>query len=101
MAVDIITGLGIFKTLFDSAKGLKDINDTAVRNTAVVELQEKILAAQAQQAALIEHVHELEKEVARFETWETEKQRYQLHDFGGRTFAYVLKPTFPIYHPNS
>ncbi len=47
MVSEIFAGLGAFKTMFDIAKGLKDINDAAARNAAVVELQEKILAAQA------------------------------------------------------
>jgi hypothetical protein len=32
------------------------------------------------------------EQLARFEKWETEEQRYQLKDFGGNTFAYELKP---------
>jgi hypothetical protein len=70
---------------------LKDIDDKTRRNAAVIELQEKILAAQQTQAALVESVSHLEKEVARFETWETEKKRYALKDYGGGTFAYELK----------
>jgi hypothetical protein len=91
MAAELLTGLGIFKSMLDTAKGLKDINDTAVRNAAVIELQEKILAAQAQQTALIERVGELEKEVARFETWETEKQRYKLERLPDGGVVYALK----------
>lgn len=90
-SAELLTGLGIFKTLFDSAKGLKNINDTAIRNGAVVELQEKILAAQAQQTALVERVGELEKEVASLKAWDTEKQRYELKQWGHGAFAYVLK----------
>lgn len=30
--------------------------------------------------------------MAGFEKWEAEKQRYKLTDFGGGTFAYLLKP---------
>jgi hypothetical protein len=46
VAAELIAGLGIFKSLYDSAKALKDINDGTVRNGAVIELQEKILSAQ-------------------------------------------------------
>ena len=91
MVSEAIAGLSIFKTLLDMAKGLKDINDATIRNAAVIELQEKILAAQAQQSTLVDRISELEKEVARFETWEAEKKRYKLYDFGSGTFAYVLK----------
>jgi hypothetical protein len=83
--------LGIFKTAFDIAKGLKDIDDATRRNAAVIELQEKILAAQSAQAALIEIVPKLEDEVAGFETWYAEKQRYELKEFGRGAFAYALK----------
>ncbi len=91
MATELIAGLGLFKSMLDAAKGLKDINDAAVRNTAVVELQEKILTAQEQQMALVERVGELEEEVARSKTWDTEKQRYRLVQFAPGVVAYVLK----------
>jgi len=35
---------------FDIAKGLKDIDDAARRNAAVIELQERILSAQQSQS---------------------------------------------------
>ncbi len=92
MTSELLAGLGIFKTLYDSAKALKDINDTAIRNAAVIELQEKILAAREAQAALLERVSELEKEVADFETWETEKQRYELTTTARGGLAYTLRP---------
>ncbi len=91
MAVELIAGLGLFKSMFDAAKGLKDINDAAVRNAAVIELQGKILTAQEQQMALVERVGELEKEMARSKTWEGEKQRYSLTECARGAFAYVLK----------
>lgn len=91
MVGELVTGLSLFKSMLDTAKGLKDMNDAAVRNTAVIELQEQILSAQEQQTTLINRVNDLEKEMTRFETWESEKERYQLHEFGGGTFAYTLK----------
>jgi hypothetical protein len=92
MVGEAIAGLSAIKTAFDLAKGLKEIDDATRRNAAVIELQEKILAAQAAQTALLERVSDLEKEIARFETWEREKKRYKLTDFGGGTFAYLLTP---------
>jgi hypothetical protein len=92
MAGELIAGLSIFKSMMDMAKGLKDVSDAAIRYSTAIELQEKILAAQAQQTALIERISDLEKQVAGFEKWETEKQRYKLTDYGGGTFAYALKP---------
>ena len=56
MVAEIYAGLSAFKAMFDMAKGLKDINDAAIRNGAVIELQEQILSAQQQQSELIERV---------------------------------------------
>lgn len=92
MLGEAVGGLSAFKTMFDMTKALKDIHDVAIRDRAVIELQKEILSAQTQQAALIERIGQLEKEVAGFETWNAEKQRYELKDFGGETFAYALKP---------
>lgn len=93
MVAEVYAGLSAIKTAFDMAKGLKDIHDAALRNTAVIELQEKILTAQQAQASLIERISDLEKEVAAFETWSAEKQRYELKDVGLGTLAYVVKET--------
>jgi hypothetical protein len=93
MASELIAGLGLFKTAFDMAKGLKDISDATIRNAAVIELQEMILSAQQSQSTLIERVRELEKEMARMKNWETEKQRYDLKHISPSTqvLAYALK----------
>jgi hypothetical protein len=92
VAAEVAAGLGALKSAFDMAKALKDIDNAASRNAAVIELQEKILTAQAEQAALLSRVSELEAKVAGFEKWETEKERYRLTDFGGNSFAHALKP---------
>ena len=92
MVAEVFAGIGALKTAFDIAKGLKDIDDTARRNAAVIELQEKILSAQSSQADLVERVRELQTQVAGFEKWDAEKKRYALTDFGGNSFAYSLKP---------
>jgi hypothetical protein len=101
MVGEAFAGLSAIKTAFDIAKGLKDIDDAARRNAAVIELQKKILAAREAQSTLLDRVGELEKEVARFETWDAEKERYELKAFG-RGVAYALKPeaqgTDPPHH---
>jgi hypothetical protein len=93
MVGEVFAGLGALKTAFDIAKGLKDIDDATRRNAAVIELQEKILAAREAQSTLLDRVGELEEEVAGFETWDAEKQRYELKQLarGGAAFAYALK----------
>ena len=91
MVAEVIAGLGAFKTMFDMAKALKDINDAAIRNGAVIELQEQILSAQAAQSTLVDRVRELEEKVAGFETWDAEKKQYELKQIGYGTFARMLK----------
>jgi Zn finger protein HypA/HybF involved in hydrogenase expression len=91
MVGEMFAGLGAFKTMLDMAKALKDMNDATVRNGAVIELQEKILAAQAAQATLLERVGELETEVARLKAWDAEKQRYELKALPSGSFARALK----------
>ena len=91
MVGEVFASLGAFKTMFDMARALKDINDGAIRNGAVIELQEQILGAQVAQAALLERVSHLEAELARFETWDTEKQRYELKEPSSGAFVYSLK----------
>jgi hypothetical protein len=92
VANELIAGIGIFKSLYDSAKALKDINDATVRNGAVIELQEKILTAQEAQSSLIDRIRYLEEKIRDFETWESEKKRYELKSIGPSVFAYMLKP---------
>jgi transposase len=91
MVGEVFAGLGALKAAFDITKALKDIDDTVRLNAAIIELQEKILAAREAQSALLELVGELKKEVASFKAWEREKESYELKDLGWGAFAYMLK----------
>jgi rubrerythrin len=92
MVGEAFASLSAFKSMFDLAKALKDINDATVRNSTAIELQEQILTAQAAQSTLIEQISALKAEIAKFETWDTEKQKYELKPLGWGAFAYMLKP---------
>jgi hypothetical protein len=70
---------------------VKDIDYATRRNAAVIELQEKILAAQEAQSSLVNHISELEKEVARLKAWDADKQRYKLAEVGPGMTTYTLK----------
>ncbi len=91
MVAEVYAGLTSLKVAFDLAKGLKDMDDATRRNAAVIELQEKILSAQASQSALVESVSELKKRVAELEAWDTEKQRYELSEVAPGIVCYMLK----------
>jgi hypothetical protein len=71
MVAEVYGGISAFKAMFDLAKGIKDINDATLRNSAVIELQEKILAAQAAQANLVEKIRELETSMTKMKQWES------------------------------
>src|SRR5437762_294468 len=99
MVGEVFAGLGAFKSMYDMAKALKDINDATIRNGAVIELQEQILSAQAAQSQLVDHVRTLEKKVADLEAWEAEKKRYQLQRLEPGVFVYSLKPDMAAGEP--
>lgn len=100
MVAEVFAGISSLKAAFDIAKGLKDIDDAARRNAAVIELQEKILSAQSAQSQLIESVTELKKRVAELEAWDAEKQRYELNEIATGVFAYLLKPAMAHGEPS-
>jgi hypothetical protein len=82
----------------DIAQAMIGLRDSAAFQTKLLEFQSKLLdanraafAAQDERAALLERIRALEEKVASFETWEAEKQRYELKPFG-TGFAFVLKP---------
>ena len=88
------------KTASDIAKGFLHLKSLAEVQGKVIDLQEAILsaqssalAAQSEQFTMIEHVRDLEEEIARMKAWEGEKQRYQLmHPWKGVAFVvYALK----------
>jgi hypothetical protein len=91
MVGEAFAGLSAFSSMFSIAKSMKDMNDAVVRNQAVYELWEQILAAQQRYTAAIEKINELEAEIARSKAWEVEKNRYHMKDYGGGTIAYQLK----------
>jgi hypothetical protein len=72
MVAEVFAGLSAIKSV-----GLKDIHDATLLNSALIELQQKILDAQAAQSALVERISELDKVLASFERWDAEKKRYQ------------------------
>lgn len=80
-------------------KGFLKLQSMAEVQAKVIELQSAILSAQSsaleantEQAAMLQRIHDLEKEVAQVKAWETEKQRYQMvSPYGGMTVYAVKK----------
>lgn len=100
LAIDGIKGA------LDIAKTIKDVRDEAVIAAKVSDLTALMLDAQAHATAayaretdLAQRVRELEAQVASFEKWETEKERYEFQRVGGGIFAYRLKESEHAVEP--
>lgn len=80
MVVGVTDALTALKSASDLVKALVELRDVSLVNSKALELQRQILAAhegalaaQDAKALLHKRVAELEAEIMRFETWETEK----------------------------
>ena len=87
-----------FKVAVDMAKGLQALNtSTEVRLKtselldAVLEARFKLLDASDTQSALLERIKDLEQQIAGFEDWNREKERYHLQAIDRGAFAYMHK----------
>lgn len=95
--------------VYHSTKALLDLKvetETAVKINALAgqvgDLMGKFIAAQSAHMECQEKAMNLEKEVTRLKTFETEKQRYVMQKIGENSFAYALKPEAageePLHH---
>lgn len=91
--------MGGLKTAFEMTKTFLDVKGAVEVQGKVFELQRVILAAQQDtftaqeaQSALLERVRDLEKQIADLQTWEREKERYELAEIISGVLAYRLKP---------
>jgi hypothetical protein len=107
LPAELFAGIGAFKSAFDIARALKDMDDTAKRNAAVIELQGSILDAQSAQQEMIKRSEQLEKRVKELESWETERERYIRFQPGPGIFTFADKEesngeehTFPQLCPS-
>jgi len=107
MPVDALAISGVlqsFNAISNIGKALLGMRDAAKINEKVIELNHEILsvyqsahAVLAQQSAMLEEKRALEKKITDLETWNAEKEKYQLADVRtqyaqyGHVWAYVLK----------
>lgn len=109
MAIDMgsITAVsGSLQAAVEIVRAMVRLRDATAIQGKVAELQGAILDAQASaltaqqdQFTLMQRVRELEDELARMETWSTEKEKYQLTQVFPEAFAYTLKPERGIDEP--
>ena len=90
-----ISGL---KLAGDIAKGFLELKSLTDVQGKVIELQSAILSAQgsalaanADQAAMVQEVRNLKEDIARIKAWEEQKQRYKLASPWQGCVVYALK----------
>jgi hypothetical protein len=97
----IAAALTSFQTAKNIAQAMIGLRDTTAFQSKLIEFQSAILdaqnsvfAANDERAALIEKISELEKQMAIFMEWNTQKQRYKMYSLAqfGASIAYILKP---------
>lgn len=91
MVGEIGAALVALKSAFDLTKTVADIGDQVALNNVAIKLQEQIIAAQLATMSTQERLRELESKVDAYESWEVQKARYKLVDYGASTFAWELR----------
>ena len=98
MVSEISAALTSVKAALDIVNGFKNLRREADIKSAVADLtsalmdaQLKALDAYQQQTTLLDRMRELEGEIAIFEKWDTEAERYELSNIGKDVVAFVLK----------
>jgi hypothetical protein len=97
--ISAIAGLvSSLKAAGEITKAMVGLRDAAMIQGKVIELNGIILSAQSSaleanvsQFSLLEQVRGLERDIARLEAWDTEKERYELRQLKPAAFVYVLK----------
>jgi hypothetical protein len=116
MIDEALAGLESLKrAAFDLAKKIKGIDDAARHNAAVIEIQEKISAAQHSQLALMEQISTFEEQITNFDLdhrlllvkasgsrgdeWSTPDD-YDVCNRAGKVLGRIMRhPQAPDIHP--
>lgn len=99
--VDIALGAQAVSSLqaaYKLVKTLIGVRDAALIEAKMVELRDHIteaqgslLQSQAQQSSLIQEVHDLKQKLMKLDSWEQEKQRYQLVTPWSGFYVFAIK----------
>ena len=99
--------LSSLKAAKDIAEGLFKLGEGEAFKSKFIEFQSKVIDAndavgriQEERAALLERIRELEEQVAQFEAWTSEKEKYELKQVAPGAFAYVPKKTVQGAEPS-
>ncbi|MBA4092408.1 MAG: hypothetical protein C0494_17700 [Sphingobium sp.] len=90
-----LSGLQAAKDILQALNGIQTataVNDIKFTlQTHLLEAQKSLFAAQEAQATLSMRIRDLEQQIVDLKDWKREQERYQLHDVGRGSMAYVLK----------
>jgi hypothetical protein len=91
--------VGGLKAAIDIGKGIQALNtSTEVKQKtgelldAVLDARFKLMDAADAQSALLDEIKQLKQQIAGFEDWNSEKERYQLKAIDSGAFAVMHKP---------
>ncbi len=90
-----MTATKAMKDILEAMVGLRDANTFQTERfklqSLIIDAQNSIFSANEERSALLERVRDLEKTIAEFETWDTEKQRYELKTIAHVALVYAMK----------
>jgi hypothetical protein len=87
----IKTAADLVKMITGSRPSTKISEDSVKLNDQILSIRKALLAANDEQAALVQKISSLEKQITDMETWEREKKRYDMKEVSPGAFAYILK----------
>jgi Zn finger protein HypA/HybF involved in hydrogenase expression len=91
-----LTGVGAALEITKSMLAIKVDSAVSAKvaelDRIMLDIMQKLLTSQTEQSTLLSRVRELEAEIAHFEDWESETQRYELKELVPGTLVYRLKP---------
>jgi hypothetical protein len=101
------TVTGSLKTATDTVKALINARDAAIVQAKANELREQLSSALADaisayesQMTQLERIKELEEQLAGFEKWEAEKEKYERRKVGAGNIVFALKEESGLPEPS-
>ena len=88
------TTVAISKAITSALKTAKDVETKEAISSiqdSLLDVQSKLLTAQAQYEALSEVKRQLEQKIMEYEKWDAEAVRYELREIARGIFVYALK----------
>jgi hypothetical protein len=99
----VIDSVKIVSTMLEASKDLRNFNQIAAElskvNTQLMSATAVALASQEKQSMLTDRIRELEDQLREVANWESQINRYTLHEFTSGAFAYKLQENMQPQEP--